>query len=571
MKFRKFLIAALATSMTFAGSIAHAGNDTSWIPTDKNWSEPTVHSIAFMDKLTLPQEHSVLSVWSNPNAYVCKSTSDSSCVSGNEFEYTSVLKVCSSPTDIDCVSQVNSIDSNGVSTPADFSRYTVANHLNAFPADPKLGIPEGSMPSIWSIPSAPHTSGSDYAVFAGLHGFVDRNGQETSGGSVMQISLIPVVLKDFGKGHQSISTGWSQSIPGIYYDYCSNSAEKNKPTYLDCSHSNGSSCLFSTAEQGMCYAEVPFGKAQKFNVQLRLSKEPTGWMHGRMVDPLISITHGSKGEVSLSVTAGATNVPMVYQTGTWASLPAKLQDLWVKCNSSLEECSSYWEARTNSATSDYIQLSKTLDGNAGLNMIEYVKAFGKLPLEILANIAPLIGDKSQAQSTTWSVRTLTNAEMNGSNRCFTSTPGLKGIVSTNSTAYSAGPPEFKDGSLNYQVASPHFNPDGTTPFKGNYNLVMRSDVARCIYGFTSAPIQASISVISADGNSDIATSVTGEKDGWISLSANNFQFSSPIIRVKLTQPKVLTESKTTITCFRGKNIKTVSSIKPTCPIGYKKR
>ena len=42
---------------------------------------------------------------------------------------------------------------------------------------------------------------------------------EAASGSFMELTLIPVVLKDFGKGRESKSAGWSQSIPGIYYDY----------------------------------------------------------------------------------------------------------------------------------------------------------------------------------------------------------------------------------------------------------------------------------------------------------------------------------------------------------------
>ena len=569
-RFKIGVLISLSFTLFATAAPTYAGNDTSWIPTDKNYSEPTEHSIAFMDRLPLPQEHSVLTAWSNPNSFVCKSTSDPACASSNEFDYTSILKVCENSSEKDCISQVNAIDSSGTFTAAKFSRYSVTDHINAFPADSKAGIPQGSMPSIWSIPSAPHASGSDYAVFAGIHGRVDRNGNESSVGSFMQLSLIPVVLKDFGRGAQSKSGGWSQSISGIYYDYCANSQEIGKPTYTDCSHVNGDSCLFATNDQGKCYVEEAFGPVQKFNVQLKLSKEPTGWMHGRMVDPLIAITKAPSGGINLSVTAGTTSVPMVYQTGTWASLPSNLKDLWVKCGSDLETCGGFWLARAPGATSDYINLLKTIEGNAGINVIKYVDAFGKLPLEIMAAISPLVGNKASASSSTWSMRTLSNAEMNGANKCFTKTPGLKGIVTTNSTAYSAGPPEFKDGSLNYQVSSPHFNSDGVTPFKGNYNLVMRSDVARCIYGFSSAPIQATISVLSSEGTADISTSVTSEKDGWLALSANNFQFSAPIIQVKLSQPS--TPVKATpkkINCVKGKVSKVVTTA--TCPSGYKKK
>ena len=558
---------------------AHAGNDTSWIPTDKNYAEPTVHSFAFTDKLALPFVHSVLQGSSQSGASLCKSTSDKACATKNSFQFTSILNACATATDTDCISEVSAIDSTGTATKAKFSKYTVSNHLNAFPADSVIGIPEGGSPSIWSIPSAPHASGSEYAVIAGINGQVDRNGNTWAQSSVanfMQIALVPVVLKDFGTGRQSIAAGWTQSIAGIYYDYCADSQNADGTPLVDCAHVNGDACIFPTNDQGKCYAEVPFGTVQKFNVQLNLAKEPTGWMHGRMIDPAISITKGSTGGVILSVTAGATSVPMVYQTAPWASLSPKMKDLWVKCNSNQQSCSGFWLARAPGATSAYIELSKTLAGNADINMIKYVDPFGAQALEIMATIAPLVDDKSALLSSTWSMRTLSNLEMNGSNACFTSTPGLKGIVTTNSTVYSAGPPAFKDGSLNYQVAAPHFNPDGTTPFKGNYNLVMRSDVARCIYGFSKAPITASISVVSADGNNDVATTVAAEKDGWLSLSANNFQFSSPIIQVKLTQEAPVAPFKpgakqTTITCVKGKATKKVTATKPTCPKGYVKK
>jgi len=577
MQLLKPLIFVVALGILGFSAPAHAGNDTSWIPTDVNYSEPTVHSLAFTDKFPLPEEFSLLTSWKNPDAHVCRSSTDTYCSAGDQIIYTSILKVCAAAADSDCISQVNAINPNGNSSPATFSKYTISNHLNAFPADPKLGIPEGAMPSIWSIPSAPHASGADYAVFAGIKGGVDQNGKEvvTDGtGNFLQVSLIPVVLKDFGKGHQSISAGWSQAIPGIYYDYCADSVITTGAFNPDCSHVNGSSCLFATTEQGMCYAEEPFGNVQKFNVQLKLSKEPLGWMHGRMTDPIISITKTSTGGINLSVTAGATTVPMVYQTASWASLSSNVQNLWVKCENNSQECGQLWMARDAGATFDYRSLSKTLDGNSKINILQYVNPSGTIPLEIMSTISPLIGNKSQAVSTTWSMRTLSYAEMTGANKCFTDTPGLKGIVTTNSTTYSAGPPEFKGGSLNYQVASPHFNPDGTTPFKGNYNLVMRSDVARCIYGFTKAPIKASISILSSDGANDVATTVANEKNGWLSLTANNFQFSSPTIQVKLSQDApapIAVVKKITIACIKGKTTKIVTSVKPTCPTGYKRK
>ena len=591
----KFLVAALALGLVGFSAPAHAGNYKSWIPSDVNYYEPTIHSFAFTDKLPLPFQYSVLKADSYPDFYVCKSTSDPACSQSSIFQYNSILKVCSNDSDLDCISQVNAIDSNGASNPGSFSKYTVVNHVNAYPADSKMGIPAGDMPSIWSIPSAPHASGNLYAVVAGINGNVDRSGIETRNGSFIQLSLIPVVLKDFGTGPSSISQGWSQSLPGVYYDYCATFQQTDHNKNSDCSHVNGSSCIFPTNDQGKCYAEEPFGVVQNFNLKVRLTKEPTGWMHGRMVDPTISIIKNSSSGVTLSVTAGATSVPMVYQTGAWATLPASIQNLWPKCFLDQRYCGEDTAVRGPNGNSGFNEQAQTLAGNAQINILKFVQPFGPIPLEIMSTIAPAIGDKSTAMSTTWSMRTLSSMEMAGADNCITGTPGLKGIVTTNSTAYSAGPPEYKNGSLNYKVSSPHFNPDGTTPFKGNYNLVMRSDVARCIYGFSKAPISATISVISSDGANDVATSVASEKDGWISLSAKNFQFSSPTIQVKFTQASVpapvatpsesptpvatstpvVTPSplakKVTITCIKGKSTKTVTGVKPVCPTGYKKK
>ena len=94
----------------------------------------------------------------------------------------------------------------------------------------------------------------------------------------------------------------------------------------------------------------------------------------------------------------------------------------------------------------------------------------------------------------------------------------------------------------------------------------------------------------SEGHNDVATTVSNEKDGWLYLSANNFEFSSPTIQVKLTQDLPLptpsptsntktvapqnskpTPIKTTISCVKGKTIKKVTAINPKCPTGYVKK
>ena len=177
-------------------------------------------------------------------------------------------------------------------------------------------------------------------------------------------------------------------------------------------------------------------------------------------------------------------------------------------------------------------------------------------------------------------------------KCSTSANSLIGMVTTNSMIYDPGPPSFDslNGSLNYKVTSPHFDSRGEVA-SGNYDLLMRSDIARCIYRFSNAPIRGTVEITSDDGNNKVATTSVNENDGWLHMSANNFTFSSPTIKVKLSQdapakvtnqsgaiaptsiqPATVEKSKIvskTITCVKGKTVKKVLGANPKCPVGYK--
>jgi hypothetical protein len=153
------------------------------------------------------------------------------------------------------------------------------------------------------------------------------------------------------------------------------------------------------------------------------------------------------------------------------------------------------------------------------------------------------------------------------------------MVTTNSNAYIAGPPVFKDGVLSYKVSSPHYDSKNEIQV-GTYDLAIRSDIARCIYGFTSAPVQASVSIIYDDGQTKSATTVVSERNGWLKLSAKGFTYSSPTLKVSFTQEKPAAEatispvakpSKKTIVCTKGKTTKKVTAVNPKCPTGYKKK
>jgi hypothetical protein len=103
---------------------------------------------------------------------------------------------------------------------------------------------------------------------------------------------------------------------------------------------------------------------------------------------------------------------------------------------------------------------------------------------------------------------------------------------------------------------------------------VRSDTARCYYGFSSAPIEARVEVVSTNNAKQLATVLVSEKEGFIKLQADNFTFSSPTITVKLSQKsaiKVVPKKSITITCIKGNLVKKISGTAPKCPTGYKKK
>ena len=167
----------------------------------------------------------------------------------------------------------------------------------------------------------------------------------------------------------------------------------------------------------------------------------------------------------------------------------------------------------------------------------------------------------------------------GSNKCSADKTKLHGLVVTNASIFENGPPEFKDGSLNYRVAGVHNNLDGSE-FKGRYTYIVRSDTARCYYGFSNAPIEARVEVLSSNNTTQVASVLVSEKDGFIKLQADNFTFSSPTIKVKFSQDsaqptattaKVVPKKSSTVTCIKGKTSKKITGVNPKCPAGYKKK
>jgi hypothetical protein len=281
-----------------------------------------------------------------------------------------------------------------------------------------------------------------------------------------------------------------------------------------------------------------------------LGKAMQGWFHGRIFQPSIEVQLDGSGQV-LTFEALPVQVPTLYERVNTSELSSEFR-AYLASNRTFSEGSSYF-----------------MPGNSGTEAIEMAGFW-----------LPLVKDKATTSRTYWNVRTLEGNQDSDVSRCSTDSNKLAGIVTTNSLVYSAGPPTYNkaEGSLDYKLLSPHYTATGEEAI-GTYDLVLRSDVARCIYGFSKAPIQAVVSILSSEGENKVATTLIKEKDGWLTLSAKGFTFSSPIVRVKLSQeaevapvaPEKVSAKKSTITCTKGKITKKVSGVKPKCPTGFRRK
>ncbi len=505
----------------------------------------------------------------------CENLQDPRCSSGN-IQYQAILPFCTGPNDVNCTEDVGIVDETGKKTSAVFSRYFPTKAQNQFAGDVQSKLPSGVAGSLFSLPSAPHDGGDTYYLS------VKMNGGGSNLNSIrltdFSIQLSPVKLEPVTFLNTNNDTGW-----GLL-----KANEGGNPTGKDVwlsagpGFSGNNYCIASSTKEALCAQRYAFPAGFKYYVKVRAQQSPAGWMHGRISDPNISIEQVA-GNTNIEVQGVPVAVPAVYKMYRYPEMPQPLKDQYdVKTGGYIKDPNFL------NNPSNYVQGGRSAEDPDPLkrNNIYAPTPSSPAGMEQLKLWIPYVEDKATALLSYWSVRTLDQGEMAGASKCFQDSSGVTGIVTTNATQYSAGPPAFSkdDGTLNYVVAAPHFGTKGED-FKGSYDLVMRSDVARCVYGFSKAPINATISITSADGTPQVATTVIGERKGWLYLQAKNFEFSAPIIKAKLSQEVVVEPTPTptpsasaaakpvakkiTITCVKGKAVKKVTAVKPKCPTGYK--
>ena len=446
----------------------------------------------------------------------CGGPDDKTCDTTNpklDLLASSIIPYCSSGGSEYCVEKLEI-----AATGQEFKEATFIKQASgglAFRGDEKTALIEASTPSLFDAPDSPHAGGSTgYSVVVKIEQhFNHKSGVYVPGNVIANVSPY--------KERQG--------------DYTPLKFVGGDPRYAYEGGGVTPGCVW--LEVGKCGYRQDFTEGTKVRLTIKVPSSLGGWFSGRMKDPNIAIDALNSATSRIVVAAEPVTIPQLANA-------KKKSDITVERTFNI--------GRGGTGKGEFWGVSS--GGPGGEDVFRFIELYRSA-----------MKDTAVGSVTAWNMMTISG---NNGNGCLSDKSKVLGIVTTNAMGYDTGSPSFSDGFLNYKVGGLHYMSDGKTEVQGTYDLVMRSETARCLYGFTKAPISATVSVVGGD-NAAVATTVVRESSGWLKMAAYGFTFSEKTVRVKMSQkpPAV----KTTITCVKGKTIKKVTAIGPKCPKGYRKK
>ncbi|MFM8528558.1 MAG: hypothetical protein ACKOD2_02585 [Ilumatobacteraceae bacterium] len=474
------------------------------------------------------QSEAVSSLWGRPDddfgVLMCARNSDANCSSKRQVTFNAMLQPCASSVALDCIVEFGHVDQSGTRVPATYVSKFPAVALNEYSADPAAGLPAGTSAGLWRL--APGSGSAHDLHYVNPRVFGERQKGETKF-TYLKFGAAgsPVILDPYACSGANCSPGFTLHPDGISSGFGYGNGRES-----------GQDCVMTgtdpTTGTMSCATRKAFTPSVVYYLKVRLSQSPKGWMHGRLNSPKVQISPvaGSDDALTIDLQGSSVSVPVVSKGFLFKDLPAAMQEKyrptggWPVCCGG----SGYFTSRDGPTV--------TTNDPDVRNRLSIPPAGGPVGLAEISAWLPLVNDTASADVSMWGLRTLQEWEMRDFSRCMSAKQRMNVIVVTNATQYSAGPPSFNasTNSLDYKVAAPHYRSGGSET-KGVYELIMRTETARCVYGFEKAPFRSTIQVIESAGVQDIATTNVSERDGWIQLSAYNYTHSSPTMRVKFAQ------------------------------------
>ncbi len=532
-------------------------------PLKADWVMPAAPSnipsqgIVFMEPTLYPSSLSFLtgygkytssedSIKEKRSEHVCKTVNTESCATDNQLNYKAYIPACDRKSQGDCIEEFW-FTINGKRYKPSLNTYMPVNSIYHYPSDTAANLPEGKSTSIWQLTSPDFNNEQLlFSVSAVFTGWTTSTSKKFNSPNISVVIDQVEVVRGSYKPPTASNTGNGWSIDGCLSEGCSDNPIG----------------FCAAVDNGFCAKRVNNKEGIRYGLKMRISDPPLTWIHGRLSNPEFLVSNSNQ-VTTWSVEADPVVLPVIAG--------------WIP--------NSEWAAKLNPNS-----LQK-LEGTSWTGPL----SAGEYAIQDFNKWIPFMSDKAQALQSRWSFGTIGGEQIfNGKSlkQCLL-TKNVAGIVMTNATVYQDGPPSWNsiDTSLDYKVAAPHFTPSGKE-FKGNYQLRINSDFARCIYGLKNVPLTATISVVGNEGVSKIATSSISMGSDWINFNVSGFTFSTPTIKVQLAEAKnevnaeikndvepviatspitITSPKKTAINCVKGKITKKVTAVKPKCPVGYKKK
>ena len=440
----------------------------------------------------------------------------------------SVMDYCLEPADFNCVEMLEVIDPQGVSQQARFVR--------GFPETPK--VPEFTAPDAF-VPAGGSTPLWEYSTDGGTAQIIALGATTSSFRSVdgkwvqssddqFQFALVPVRVDarpGVPKPGMVEQIDPSTGLTGV------NRTGWGDPLTLGCA-------AFDTGE---CAVDVPFPADHRYRVTLRLRDTSAMYLNGAVDRPL---AYSEKVDGGHRFVLEASPSPVIGLAGWIAKsrIPRAVID---EALASIGN-SRYWDIDFDAAS--YRSL-----GRAGDQSLAWLKA-----------LLPFFGDRASFIVDAWYVENTPSVGQYASQCVDRGRGEFIGIVSSNATAYTGDPPTYNsmNSTLSYEVAAPHYMPDGRTLSKGRYAINMNAAFVKCLLGVDKVPSVARVELIYPDGEASAATLAIKQDRNWLRLTYENFTFSNPTVSVKF--PKSLTCVK-----GKGKKAKTKQVVAFSCPKGWR--
>ena len=211
----------------------------------------------------------------NPNgaesqAWICTSLNDSNCAQADSFNFNAYLNPCVNSNDVNCLEGISATSVDGSTEEATLVRSYPEKFPTSFVGNVTQNLPNGGSPSLWKFQSTKHSGGELFLATPNVTSFnwIATNGsaQPQLGGGIYAVSL---------------TNNGSVAVPSVHVGGASafGYTVGGNETTPDCAMADGLTC-----------AKIyPLPLGVRFSMQLRLALPISGFLHGRLQDPVITI------------------------------------------------------------------------------------------------------------------------------------------------------------------------------------------------------------------------------------------------------------------------------------------